>query len=63
MMFRYRLASVRPKARKMERHYEGNHTQARPGHASALLVLGGGGQAKDWTKVRIGIEGAYPPFN
>ncbi|MCA1297292.1 ABC transporter substrate-binding protein [Stappia indica] len=33
--------------------------------AATALVLAtlGGAQAKDWTKVRIGTEGAYPPFN
>lgn len=34
--------------------------------AAAALVLAtaaGGVQAKDWSKVRIGTEGAYPPFN
>jgi arginine/ornithine transport system substrate-binding protein len=30
----------------------------------ALLVAAGGSvQAKDWKKVRIGVEGAYPPFS
>ena len=33
------------------------------GVAAGLLVLAGGAQAKDWTKVRIGVEGAYPPFS
>ncbi len=33
--------------------------------AAAALVLAavGGAEAKDWSKVRIGTEGAYPPFN
>jgi len=32
--------------------------------AAALVVAAiGGAQAKDWSKVRIGTEGAYPPFN
>lgn len=32
--------------------------------AAALLALGlGAAGAKEWTKVRIGTEGAYPPFN
>jgi polar amino acid transport system substrate-binding protein len=33
--------------------------------AAAAIVLAavGGAQAKDWSKVRIGTEGAYPPFN
>ena len=33
--------------------------------AAAAIVLAavGGVQAKDWSKVRIGTEGAYPPFN
>jgi len=31
--------------------------------AAALLAALGGAQAKEWTKVRIGTEGAYPPFN
>lgn len=34
--------------------------------AAAMLTLGAGvaqAQDKDWTKVRIGTEGAYPPFN
>jgi arginine/ornithine transport system substrate-binding protein len=33
------------------------------GAAASLLVLAGSSQAKDWTKVRIGVEGAYPPFS
>jgi arginine/ornithine transport system substrate-binding protein len=28
-----------------------------------MLALGSAALAKDWTKVRIGSEGAYPPFN
>ena len=31
--------------------------------AVAVLAAVGGAQAKDWTTVRIGTEGAYPPFN
>ncbi|MCV0424613.1 MAG: ABC transporter substrate-binding protein [Roseibium sp.] len=31
--------------------------------AVAVLAAVGGAEAKDWTKVRIGTEGAYPPFN
>ncbi|WP_349360393.1 ABC transporter substrate-binding protein [Stappia sp.] len=32
--------------------------------AAALVVAAvGGAQANDWSKVRIGTEGAYPPFN
>jgi arginine/ornithine transport system substrate-binding protein len=30
---------------------------------SLLALAGGAAQAKDWTKVRIGVEGAYPPFS
>ena len=33
------------------------------GVAASLLVLAGGAQAKEWTKIRIGVEGAYPPFS
>jgi polar amino acid transport system substrate-binding protein len=29
----------------------------------ALLVVGGAAGAKEWKTVRIGTEGAYPPFN
>jgi arginine/ornithine transport system substrate-binding protein len=29
----------------------------------ALVLAAGTVQAKDWTKVRIGVEGAYPPFS
>ena len=29
----------------------------------AVLLVAGGVQAKDWKKVRIGVEGAYPPFS
>ncbi len=29
----------------------------------AVLAVVGGAEAKDWSKVRIGTEGAYPPFN
>lgn len=33
--------------------------------AAAALALAavGSAEAKDWTKIRIGTEGAYPPFN
>lgn len=32
--------------------------------AAAALMLGAPlGQAKDWTKVKIGVEGAFPPWN
>lgn len=31
--------------------------------AAAALVVSAAAWAKDWTKVRIGTEGAYPPFN
>lgn len=31
--------------------------------AAAALVVSATAWAKDWTKVRIGTEGAYPPFN
>jgi arginine/ornithine transport system substrate-binding protein len=31
--------------------------------AAATVLLGTTAWAKDWTKVRIGTEGAYPPFN
>ena len=31
--------------------------------AAALAAASGVAAAKDWTKVRIGIEAAYPPFN
>lgn len=31
--------------------------------ALSLLALSGGVEAKEWTKVRIGVEGAYPPFS
>lgn len=30
---------------------------------AAILLFAGGVQAKDWTKVRVAIEGAYPPFS
>ena len=33
------------------------------GVAAGLLVLASGAQAKEWTKIRIGVEGAYPPFS
>ncbi|MCX2723019.1 ABC transporter substrate-binding protein [Roseibium salinum] len=31
--------------------------------AVAVMAALGGAEAKEWTKVRIGTEGAYPPFN
>ncbi len=31
--------------------------------ATALALAAGGAAAKDWSTVRIGTEGAYPPFN
>jgi lysine-arginine-ornithine-binding protein len=33
--------------------------------AAAVIVFAAGGaaEAKEWTKIRIGTEGAYPPFN
>lgn len=31
--------------------------------ALSLLALSSGVEAKEWTKVRIGVEGAYPPFS
>ena len=33
--------------------------------AAAIMVAAAFGvaEAKEWTKVRIGTEGAYPPFN
>ena len=31
--------------------------------AAGLVALVGAAEAKDWTKVRIGVEGAYPPFS
>ena len=30
---------------------------------AAVFTVVGAAQAKEWTKVRIGTEGAYPPFN
>lgn len=30
---------------------------------TAALLAGGAAQAKEWTKIRIGVEGAYPPFS
>ena len=30
---------------------------------AGLVALVGVAEAKDWTKVRIGVEGAYPPFS
>jgi arginine/ornithine transport system substrate-binding protein len=31
--------------------------------AVGFLALTGGAEAKDWTKIRFGVEGAYPPFS
>ena len=31
--------------------------------ASLLALAVGGASAQDWSKIRIGTEGAYPPFN
>ncbi|WP_425087592.1 ABC transporter substrate-binding protein [Stappia sp.] len=31
--------------------------------AAIFLAAVGGAEAKDWSKIRIGTEGAYPPFN
>ncbi|WP_068316907.1 ABC transporter substrate-binding protein [Polycladidibacter hongkongensis] len=31
--------------------------------ALAAVAFAGAAQAKEWTKVRMGTEGAYPPFN
>ncbi len=31
--------------------------------AAVIAAAVGGAEAKEWTKVRIGTEGAYPPFN
>ena len=31
--------------------------------ASALLLVAGAAQAKDWKTVVIGMEGAYEPYN
>jgi arginine/ornithine transport system substrate-binding protein len=31
--------------------------------AAALAVVAGPVDAKEWKKVRIGVEGAYPPFS
>lgn len=31
--------------------------------AAALALTAGAATAKDWTKIRIGVEGAYPPFS
>lgn len=31
--------------------------------ATVLAAAVGGAAAKDWTKIKIGTEGAYPPFN
>ena len=30
---------------------------------AALMLAAGPGAAKEWTKLRIGVEGAYPPFS
>ena len=30
---------------------------------AAMVMTGGVAEAKEWKNVRIGIEGAYPPFN
>jgi arginine/ornithine transport system substrate-binding protein len=30
---------------------------------AALVLAAGSVQAKDWKKVRVGVEGAYPPFS
>ena len=50
--------------RELERQHDFNHatarTRARP---QALISLAGVAVAKEWTKVRIGVEGAYPPFS
>lgn len=31
--------------------------------AAAFLAIAAQAEAKDWSKIRIGTEGAYPPFN
>ncbi len=31
--------------------------------AAVLAIAAGPTAAKDWSKIRIGTEGAYPPFN
>ena len=31
--------------------------------AAVLAVSAGAVSAKEWTKIRIGVEGAYPPFS
>lgn len=31
--------------------------------AAALALTAGAATAKEWTKIRIGVEGAYPPFS
>ncbi|WP_136805613.1 ABC transporter substrate-binding protein [Desulfosediminicola flagellatus] len=31
--------------------------------ALSFLICTGAAQAKDWTKIRVAIEGAYPPFS
>jgi arginine/ornithine transport system substrate-binding protein len=33
------------------------------GAAGCVMVLALAAQAKEWTKIRIGVEGAYPPFS
>ena len=30
---------------------------------TAFILAAGTSWSKDWTKVRIGVEGAYPPFS
>ena len=29
----------------------------------AMLMVGTGVSAKEWKKIRVGVEGAYPPFS
>jgi arginine/ornithine transport system substrate-binding protein len=31
--------------------------------ALGVVIAAGAASAKDWTKIRIGVEGAYPPFS
>lgn len=38
-------------------------TRALAASAALLVALCGPAAAKDWTRIRIGTEGAYPPFN
>ncbi|MET0313990.1 MAG: lysine/arginine/ornithine ABC transporter substrate-binding protein [Hansschlegelia sp.] len=38
-------------------------TVLRTGVLAAAMALAFAAQAKDWSKIRIGTEGAYPPFN